>query len=339
MNYLLDLLGLLLVGLRAVAVFVVGLVEKHPLETFLAVLALLRLLGTTVQTGSKGVLFVFGRVRKELEPGFHPLLPVVMAVRKTPVRSITQDLPRQRLTTADGLVYDIQANIVYRVADPILALTQIDHLRKGIEALLPLIVADLFRSTTRSEVRDFKALESELVARAEEKLRRWGVTVEHAGFQSIAPTKKTLRLTQLVARGGESESVLRELIAQGVSLNAAVALLGADRRLVGRSTARYLALHRPARLAPAAEEAPATARLLPGEESQAEEKPPQGEEDAAAETQEDELVLLPDEAPVQAPPRPKKTTKGLQPRSWMRLRHRLRLRQSDQVQPEVAPIR
>src|SRR5207253_2049935 len=130
----------------------------------------------------KGVLFVFGRVRKELEPGFHPLFPVVMTARKTPVRSVTLDLPRQRLTTADGLVYDVQANIVYRVADPKLALTQIDNLRKGIEALLPLIVEDLLRGQTQATVLDFKALEAELIGRAEQALRPWGVRVEQAGF-------------------------------------------------------------------------------------------------------------------------------------------------------------
>src|SRR5437879_5166983 len=99
-----DLLDLLLSGLRTAYAIVVGYIVSNPVVVGLAVLGLLRLMGTTVQTGYKGVLFVFGRVRKELEPGFHPLLPMVMAVRQTPVRSITLDLPRQRLTSADGLV-------------------------------------------------------------------------------------------------------------------------------------------------------------------------------------------------------------------------------------------
>jgi CheY-like chemotaxis protein len=36
-----------------------------------------RLFGTTVQTGWKGVLFSFGRATRELEPGFHMLIPFV----------------------------------------------------------------------------------------------------------------------------------------------------------------------------------------------------------------------------------------------------------------------
>src|SRR3712207_4051874 len=108
---------------------------EHPAQVILALMVLVRMFGTTVQSGSRGVLFVFGRARKELKPGFHPLLPVVHHVRKTPVRSITLDLPRQRVTTTDGLVYDVQANLVYRIADPITSMVQVDNLRKGIEAV------------------------------------------------------------------------------------------------------------------------------------------------------------------------------------------------------------
>jgi hypothetical protein len=335
MNYLSELADLLLIVLQAILAFVVGYATQHPVLTALAVLGLLRLFGITVQTGHKGVLFVFGRVRKELEPGFHFLLPVVITARTTPVRSVTLDLPRQRITTADGLVYDVRANIVYRVADPKLALTQIDNLRHGIEVILALIVQDLLRDQTRAGVLNFKDLDAEFSARAEAALGRWGVTLEQAGFQSIAPTHKTLRLTQLAALGGERARALHDMIAQGVSVNAALALLGADRRLVGHSTARYHALHRPARPAPVAGEAPRAPTLLPGEEPPVTQKPPQPDEAAT-----------PFGVPQGVPPTPeprksdlffqtglelaavllpvKKTTKGVQPRSWLRLQRRLR---------------
>jgi regulator of protease activity HflC (stomatin/prohibitin superfamily) len=322
MSYLWDMLDPLWNGLYDAFLFAVDYVRKHPTVLFF-ILALLRLLGTTVQTGSKGVLFVFGRVRRELEPGFHPLLPLIMTVRKIPVRSVTQQLPRQRLTTADGLVYDVQANIVYRVVDPKLALTQIDHLRKGIEAMLSLMVAEQFRGLTRVALRDFKTLETDLIARAEQQVRRWGVMVEQAGFNTIAPTRKTLHLTQLAALIDERAQTRQTLIAQGVSLTAAVALLGADRRLVGHATARYRALHRSTRLAPAAEEAPQPLPLRPGEAPPIAQPQPQERRDQEAETREVDLTVAAEEAALPAPRPPKKTTRGVQPRSWLRLQRRL----------------
>src|SRR4051794_10391545 len=75
--------------------------RQHPEVAIVAVVALVRSLGTTVQSGQAGVLFSFGRARKVLEPGFHPLLPVLQKVRHVAIRSVTLDLPRQRVTTAD----------------------------------------------------------------------------------------------------------------------------------------------------------------------------------------------------------------------------------------------
>jgi regulator of protease activity HflC (stomatin/prohibitin superfamily) len=308
--------------------FVVEFAKQHPVETGLTVLALLRLFGTTVQSGYKGVLFVFGRVRKELEPGFHPLLPVILAVRKIPVRSITLDLPKQRLTTADGMVYDVQANIVYRVVDPKLALTQIDYLRKGIEAVLPLVLAELLRDQTRAAAREFKALEAEFLARAENKLRRWGVTIEQAGFKNISPTKKTLRLTQLALLAGERQRVLSDLVSAGLAPTAAVALLGAERRLVGHASARYRALHRHAHLAPAAADKLLRPPLLPGEELETQPLSP-AQEPGVEEAVAAEASGQPDGVTAQKRPRLwKKTTKGVQPRSWLRYKWRLRRRRA-----------
>src|ERR1700731_4916877 len=90
-------------------------IQAHPVWTIMALVAFVRLWGTVIQTGWTGVLFVLGRARRTLEPGFHFLLPLVHFVRKTPVRSITLDLPKQRVTTLDGLVYEVDASVVYRV--------------------------------------------------------------------------------------------------------------------------------------------------------------------------------------------------------------------------------
>ena len=47
------------------------------------------------------------------------------------MRSITIDLPDQKVLTTDGLVYDVSVNLVYRVEDPIKALTLVDHIVSG----------------------------------------------------------------------------------------------------------------------------------------------------------------------------------------------------------------
>jgi regulator of protease activity HflC (stomatin/prohibitin superfamily) len=216
----------------------------NPVQTAIVVVVIARTFGTTIQTGWKGVLFSFGRVRKELEPGFHPLIPFVQRVRKIPTRSITMHLPMQRITTADGLVYDVQVNLVYRIVDPSKAMVQIDNIRQGCETVLPVIIQDLLGAQSRGQLQERKALDAELTVRAEAKLQRWGATVEQAGFMNIAPTSKTLRLTQLGLLARERERMWRRYRDAGLSPDLAVALLGADRKASAHSTARYRARSR-----------------------------------------------------------------------------------------------
>jgi uncharacterized protein (TIGR03000 family) len=238
-------LGLLYSIVRGIWLFLWEYGKRHPEAVIIAVLAIVRSFGTTVQTGWAGVLFSFGRAKKVLEPGFHPLIPVVQKVRHTPVRSVTLDLPQQRVTTGDGLVYDVHTNIVYRVEDPIRAATAVDDVKRGVVNLVPLVVHELMRGQTRGTLADRPALDHELTARARQALARWGLAVEQAGMSSIAPTRPTLRLTQLPCRAAERARLFAERRAGGAEEVLAAALVAPGRAPLGRSAARYRR-HRPA---------------------------------------------------------------------------------------------
>jgi hypothetical protein len=211
--------------------------RQHPASAILIALAIIRSFGTTVQTGWAGVLFSFGRATKILEPGFHPLIPIFQKVRQTPIRSVTLDLPRQRTTTRDGLVYDVHANIIYRVEDPILALTAIDDIRKGVLTLMPLLVLTLMRQHDGDSLLTPHALDAELTTQARDALARWGVGVEQAGLATVAPTAPTMRLTQLGPRVAERAALLG--LAGDVPAEVVVALVTTGRVPKGRSHAKY----------------------------------------------------------------------------------------------------
>jgi hypothetical protein len=224
--------------------YLIGLVREHPVGAIIAVIAFVRLWGTVIQSGWTGVLFVLGRARRTLEPGFHFLLPLVHFVRKTPVRSVTLDLPRQHVTTLDGLVYEADANVVYHVDNAILALTQVDNLKKGALVVLAMAVQDVIGRHTRQSLQERQALDETLTALAQEKLRAWGVVVEQAGFKTIAPSKRTLRVTQLRQLVEERRQILDDYRRHGLSPELALVLLGSHRQLVGHARARYRRPHR-----------------------------------------------------------------------------------------------
>jgi regulator of protease activity HflC (stomatin/prohibitin superfamily) len=212
---------------------------RHPELWIPVIVAILRSFGTTIQTGSTGVLYHWGRARRTLDPGFHWLVPIVQQARSTLTRSITLDLPRQRVTTADGLVYDVDTTLVYRVEDAIAALIQIDDVRQGCAAILPLALQELMRGQTQATLADREQLDAAFADMVRARLAQWGVEVEQAGLISIAPTRPSLRLTQLRLRTGERERVLAQYAGAGLSAETALALLGSSRHAVSKSAARY----------------------------------------------------------------------------------------------------
>ncbi|MFQ3649448.1 MAG: SPFH domain-containing protein [Gemmataceae bacterium] len=219
---------------------VVQFAQRNPVTFTLLMVGFLRLWGTTVQTGYAGVLFRFGRAVKILEPGFHPLLPIIQEVRKLPIRSITLQIPPQRIMNADGLVYDADATLVMRIVDPIKATVEIDNLRHGCITTLALGVAEVITSSDRQRLGARGDLDAELSKRVQAGLERWGIQVEQAGFNTIAPTRTTTRLSQQRQRTQERAAVLQWLIRAGnLAPCSALILLGATRRVVGRSQARY----------------------------------------------------------------------------------------------------
>jgi len=208
--------------------------------------AFLRAMGVTVETGWTGLRFDFGRAKKELGPGFHLLVPFVQTARRIPTRSRTMDLPAQRVTTYDGLVYLVDANLGYRVTDVRKALIQVDDLEKGMLQMLGLAVQEVVRAASGAECNTAGALDARFVAALERRLTVWGVTVEGAGFPSIRPSPRTLRITQLEKTVEARRLQLLELEPLIGDRASALALVGTRRmpRTRARAMQRFLRSHK-----------------------------------------------------------------------------------------------
>jgi regulator of protease activity HflC (stomatin/prohibitin superfamily) len=234
-----SLFQLLLKILGAIGHLSYEYAREHPALVVAAAYGLARAMGIMIQSGQRGVLFRWGRAVKELEPGFHWLIPVVHGVKTTPVRSITIDLPDQKVMTADGLVYDVGVNLVYRVEDATKALTLVDHIDSGCRAAIPIIITEVLRVRDQAELLDRVALDRELSEHMHAWIARWGLVVEQAGFTTIAPNKSVLHTTQLRSKTIERARALRTLLGAGLEAEAALVLIGTERQPVAKSSRRY----------------------------------------------------------------------------------------------------
>jgi regulator of protease activity HflC (stomatin/prohibitin superfamily) len=202
---------------------------------------LVRALGVTVESGQTALLFSFGRAGKTLDPGFHLLVPFLQRARKVPTRSRTLDLPTQRVVTHLGLVWIANANLVYRIVDVRRALIEIDDLERGMLQMLGLGVQEILRDLRRGETGGSRDLDGALLHNLQARLEAWGVEVERAGFTSITPSPRTLRLTQLAHIVAERRSRLGEFEARGVRRDWALSLMGSRVEVLKRSRALWQA--------------------------------------------------------------------------------------------------
>ena len=209
-------------------------VQQNSSVILIALISLGKATGMTVKSGHTGLLFSFGRAKQEITPGFRWLIPFLQVVRTVPTRQRTLDLPAQRVTTLDGLVYLVDANIVFRVVDVRKALIEIDDLLKGMRQVLVLSVQEVLRNTERDSLRVAEKTDKALEKAMAVLLEPWGVEVINAGFTSITPSPSTLPLVQLgmrVKTRARSLKQLNEHLPEGLSLP----LLGTPQRIITRS--------------------------------------------------------------------------------------------------------
>lgn len=170
-----------------------------------AVYGFFRALGVTVRSGSTGQRFTLGRADKRLDPGFHWLIPFVQRAKVVPTRSRTLDLEGQRIATRDGLVVVVSSNLVWRIVDVTKSLVEVDHLVQAMRDWLAVAAARVLSSTTRADLGGeggdggdggSRELDRRLEETLGELLAPWGVSVERAGFPTIAPSPRTALILQ-----------------------------------------------------------------------------------------------------------------------------------------------
>lgn len=229
--------------------------------------AIVKASGVTVQSGTTGLLFTVGRTdrrvplllrplvaslqaggalasvpRRTLPPGFHPLIPFLQRARRVPTRSRTLDLPAQKVATFEGYVFVADANLVFRVVDVRKALIMVDDLLRGMEQMLTLGVQEVLRAATLAELQSGEGLDEALRRNLEARVAVWGVAVERAGFPTITPSPRTLRITQLrqnvLERRRRVEALRSEGEGRALSVASAVGAVGSKKRLRPRARAR-----------------------------------------------------------------------------------------------------
>lgn len=192
----------------------------------LAVWTAIRAMGATVKSGNTGLFFSFGRATRVLEPGFVFKIPYFQKVEILPSRARTLDVPDQKVTSLEGLVWFVDVNLVYRVVDIRKALIEVDDLENAMEQMLGLSVQEIVRRSEREAMRLSGGLDEALRDSMGNRLEAWGIEVQSVGFTSVRPSPQTLKFTQQQHACEERAKALGHLESEGFSRSYALAMLG-----------------------------------------------------------------------------------------------------------------
>jgi regulator of protease activity HflC (stomatin/prohibitin superfamily) len=83
----------------------------------------------------KGVVFHFGKVVGEKEPGLVFILPIINVIRKVSFRIVTMPIQSQGIITRDNVSVDVSAVSYYRVVDATKSVIAIENVQEAINQI------------------------------------------------------------------------------------------------------------------------------------------------------------------------------------------------------------
>jgi regulator of protease activity HflC (stomatin/prohibitin superfamily) len=178
-----------------------------------------------VYDGQHALKFTLGRAGPVVGPGVHWKWPIVQKFRVEETKHTTLDLEPQVIQLADDLVYEVDCKVLYQIVNLRKALIEIDDLVTGLKNRVVLAVQRVVGACTRESIRDTSVLIARIVGELASVEEQWGVRILQLGFSNISPSTTTLEITQLELLAREKQGLYRGFRADGLSEEAAVALI------------------------------------------------------------------------------------------------------------------
>jgi regulator of protease activity HflC (stomatin/prohibitin superfamily) len=105
--------------------------------TYLIIVVVLFLLGSIriVKEYERGVIFFLGRCKGVRGPGLIFVLPVLEKMTKVMLRTITMEIPSQKIITKDNVSIDIAAVAYYHIVDPVKSVIAIENIDNAVNQI------------------------------------------------------------------------------------------------------------------------------------------------------------------------------------------------------------
>ena len=163
-----------------------------------------------VQQYEKGVVFRFGRIVGQKDPGLVWIIPYVEQLRKVDLRTITLPVLPQKIITKDNVSVDVSAVSYYKIVDAVRSIVSIENVRSAIDQIAQTSVRNIVGKFQLDEIlSERETINNEIRKVLDAHTEPWGVLVNIVEIKDIELPESMQRA---MAKQAEAEREKRSKI-------------------------------------------------------------------------------------------------------------------------------
>ncbi|XP_037083232.1 mechanosensory protein 2-like [Pollicipes pollicipes] len=162
-----------------------------------------------VQEYERAVIFRLGRLLQggAKGPGIFFVAPCIDTFRNVDLRTVSYDVPPQEILSKDSVTVSVAAVIYFRVIDPVMAVTCIDHYSHSTRLLAATTLRNVLGTKSLADLlAEREAISHQMHSTLDEATDPWGVKVERVEIKDV---RLPLQLQRAMAAEAEAARVAR----------------------------------------------------------------------------------------------------------------------------------
>lgn len=176
----------------------------------IAIIFLLIVSLKVVKEYERGVIFLLGRATSIRGPGLILVIPIFEQMYKVMLRTVTMDIPSQKIITKDNVSIDIAAVAYYHIVDPMKAIVSIEDVRKAVNQISQTTVRNVVGQFQLDQLLSQTSTINEQIKNViDTHTEPWGVEVTAVEIKDIALPENMQRA---MAKEAEAERERRAKI-------------------------------------------------------------------------------------------------------------------------------
>lgn len=158
----------------------------------------------------RGILFMFGKFKKIMNPGWNIVLPIIQSYQKIDIRTKAVDVPEQDAITKDNVTIRINAVLYYKVFDASKAVLAVEKYQFAVGQLAQTTMRNAVGAVSLDELLSERdKISTEICTIIDKATDPWGIKVENVELKDIKLPEEMQRVIAKVAEAErEKEAVI-----------------------------------------------------------------------------------------------------------------------------------